>query len=136
MSPPRFGITKKPTKKHKGNFNWFETAVNGGAVILAVIRDAAAMAPIPYLRQAAGMTVNIINTIQVWSMCPICWNRIMNNPFTPLFQTVRDNKADFRRLGLDAATFTAAVLESYEKSEDRAKWPGEQLLSVVTDLLK
>jgi len=66
MSPPRFGITKKPTKKHKGNFNWFETAVNGGAAILAVIRDAAAIAPIPYLRQVAGMTVNIINIIQVW----------------------------------------------------------------------
>lgn len=65
-------VTKKPNskkKKHPANFNWFESSVNGGVVVLAIIRDAAAMAPLPYLRQAAGMTIHILTMIQVWSPC-------------------------------------------------------------------
>jgi len=53
------------TQQSDGRFTWFETTVNGGVTILSLIRDAAAVAPIPYLKQAAGLTVNIIGIIQV-----------------------------------------------------------------------
>jgi len=55
----------KLEKSENPNSNWFETTIYSGAVILGVIKFAASMAPIPYLRQSARMSMNIMNTIQV-----------------------------------------------------------------------
>lgn len=53
------------TQQNDGSFTWFETGVNGGVQILSLLKDASALAPVPYLKQAAGLTVNIIGIIQV-----------------------------------------------------------------------
>lgn len=112
---PHFGLSgEKKKKKVEGSFTWFETTVNGGAVVLALLRDAASLAPLPYLRNAAATTLTIIQ----------------------IGQTVKDNKADFRRLCEDAATLTAVVYQSRQRSEDPDGWPGEGLKDAVDNFLK
>ena len=60
MSPLR-----RPEKKsEKLNSNSFETIIRH-AVILDVIRDAASMAPVSYLRHSARLVINIVDLIQV-----------------------------------------------------------------------
>jgi len=59
------GEKKKKKKKTDSEFTWFETTVNGGAVVLALLRDAASLAPLPYLRGAAATTLSIIQIAQV-----------------------------------------------------------------------
>lgn len=66
MSPLR--SLKPQNKCEKPNLSWFESTVYSGAMILAVIRDAASLAPIAYLRQSASVIVNIIDIIQVRSL--------------------------------------------------------------------
>ena len=72
---PHFGLQgekKKKKKKTEGQgegFSWFETTVNGGAVVLSVLKDAAAFAPLPYLRGAAATSLNIIQIAQVCVWC-------------------------------------------------------------------
>ena len=58
-------LDNSDTQQTDGSFTWFETGVNGGVQILSLLRDASSMAPIPYLKQAASLTVNIIGIIQV-----------------------------------------------------------------------
>jgi hypothetical protein len=65
------GSGEKKKKKKKDGFTWFETAVNGGAVILSILRDAANAAPLPYLRGAAATSLTIIQIAQVSVCSPI-----------------------------------------------------------------
>ena len=67
---PHFGLAfrsegKRKEKKVEGGFTWFETAVNGSAVILSALKDAASYAPLPYIRSAAATTLTIIQIGQV-----------------------------------------------------------------------
>jgi len=119
---PRFDKKKKP--KTDG-FTWFETTVNGGAVVLSLLKDAAACAPLPYLRSAAGTTLSIIQIAQV----SFIYNLICF--YASFHQTVKDNRADFRRLCEDAATLTIVVFESRQRSEDPDGWPGPGLKDSV-----
>ena len=60
----RFGKTKKDKDKNLGT-DWIENSVQGGAVLLALVREASQYAPIPGLQQAAGATLQIVRTVQV-----------------------------------------------------------------------
>jgi hypothetical protein len=67
---PHFGLPfksegKRKNKKVEGGFTWFETAVNGSAIVLSVLKDAATYAPLPYIRSAAATTLTIIQIGQV-----------------------------------------------------------------------
>jgi len=111
---PRGSKEKKKKKKIEGAFSWFETTVNGGAVVLTILQNAANFAPLPYLRGAASTSLTLIQ----------------------IAQNVRDNKADFRRLCEDAATLTVVVYESRQRSEDPDGWPGAGLKDVVDSFLQ
>ena len=65
MAPHFLSGEKKKKKRLEGEFTWFETAVNGGALILSILRDASNLAPVPYLRGAALTTLTIIQIGQV-----------------------------------------------------------------------
>lgn len=59
---------KKERKKQRKNASqntWFETSVNGGALILSLLQGAAGKVPVPYLAEAMGYTVSIIKLVQV-----------------------------------------------------------------------
>lgn len=49
----------------EGAFSWFETTVNGGAVVLTILQNAANFAPLPYLRGAASTSLTLIQIAQV-----------------------------------------------------------------------
>ena len=57
---------KKKEGKYAGSaFTWFETSVNGGVHVLQILRQVSAKAPIPYLTQAAGAALVVIQIAQV-----------------------------------------------------------------------
>ncbi|KAF9523090.1 hypothetical protein CPB83DRAFT_899074 [Crepidotus variabilis] len=96
---------RKRQRRDAAQNNWFETSVNGGTMVLALLKDAADKIPAPYVKEAIGYTLAIIRIVQ----------------------NVKDNKNDFQLIAIDAATLVAHVYRSYEKSEDKAHWPGKQL---------
>jgi len=50
---------KNPRKKSINTF------INGGVLLLEFVRNAASYAPVPYLRLAAGLTLGIVEAVQV-----------------------------------------------------------------------
>ena len=64
--------TGKKSKKKKEGFDWFEASINGGSLILGVLKEAAEFAPVPFLKQAAGTTLKIVSTVQVGFLIYVC----------------------------------------------------------------
>ena len=56
---------KKDKKKRDDDFDWFQASVNGGVLILQGVQQAAQLAPVPFLQQAATATLQIVSTVQV-----------------------------------------------------------------------
>jgi len=54
----------KPSPQKLGNSKT-DTALDVSAVILTALRAAANLAPVPFLQQAAGVALEIFNTVQV-----------------------------------------------------------------------
>ncbi|KAF8956485.1 hypothetical protein BDZ97DRAFT_1925493 [Flammula alnicola] len=94
--------------------DWVDMSLQGSAVMLALVTEAANFAPVPFLRQAAGTTLQIVKTVQA----------------------VKDNKAGFRRLAEDATGLIAAVWQSYQASSDKTNWPPPELRVVIEDLVQ
>ena len=115
---------RSPEKNsEKPNHNWFEATIHNGAEIRGVIRDAASMAAIPYLRQSANIVINIIDIIQVWSnVSTLHWN----DHWSKVHQSLKDNTTHFQTLGEDAAMLMVVLLESYEKAKDQKRWPDDK----------
>ncbi|KAF9522356.1 hypothetical protein CPB83DRAFT_840547 [Crepidotus variabilis] len=107
--------SQKDSGKSKGKetSDWFDTTVNGANIILSALRDASALAPVPYLQQAAGSTLTIIQTIQ----------------------TVKDNKADLQQLAEDAGKVITAIYSAYLQSDDKEEWPGKPLEEGLKELV-
>lgn len=60
------GKTDKQDHKHGGGgFSWFETSVNGGVHVLRLLKETSSRTPVPYLSQAAGAALVIIQIAQV-----------------------------------------------------------------------
>ncbi|KAF4612260.1 hypothetical protein D9613_004581 [Agrocybe pediades] len=97
-----------PTKN-----NWFETSVNGGVLLLGVLQEAAGLTPVPYLKQAAGVTLKIIEAVQ----------------------KLKENKADFRRLAQDATALIATIFDRYKNSPDQASWPPPEIAQIIYELV-
>jgi hypothetical protein len=51
--------------EHHLNSSAQDLALDTSGLVLAVVRDAARLAPLPYLKDAAGLAVGIVNLIQV-----------------------------------------------------------------------
>jgi len=111
MAPKGLGTTSKREKK-KG-LDWVEASVNGGVLILSLVKEAAEFAPVPFLKQAAGTTLRIVNTVQA----------------------VKENKADFQRLAEDAMRVISEIWKAYQKSENKVGWPGTHLQDAVADIV-
>ncbi|KAF4611968.1 hypothetical protein D9613_004559 [Agrocybe pediades] len=105
--------SKRVQKTDSTKANWFETSVNGGVLLLGVLQDAAGLAPVPYLKQAAGVTLKIIEAVQ----------------------QLKDNKADFRRLAQDATELIATIFDRYKNSPDKASWPPPEIAQIISELL-
>ena len=128
---PHLGLQGKK-KWVNGDSSWFETKVNGGALILTVLTNAANHAQAPYyVRGAAGHTLHIIQLAEVRAFFFEYRKRLIS----PFLQCIKNNKSDFRRLCEDAATLTAVVYESYERSEDPNGWPGPGMSDAVDNFL-
>jgi len=56
----------KSTKKDKKHAEWIEDGIQGATLVLSLVTAAAELAPVPYLKQAAGTTLKIITTVQVY----------------------------------------------------------------------
>ncbi|CAA7270604.1 unnamed protein product [Cyclocybe aegerita] len=105
------GFMGKGKKKREKGTDWFEAGVQGGTILLALVKEAAEFAPVPYLKIAAGTTLKIVTTVQA----------------------VKDNKADYQRLAQDATEIIAVVWRSYQKAGDPT-WPQDKA-EMVTDLV-
>ncbi|KAF8167127.1 hypothetical protein B0H34DRAFT_680351 [Crassisporium funariophilum] len=101
-------------KSKSARTDWRDATVNGSAVILALIKEAAEFAPVPYLKQAAATTLFILNTIQA----------------------VKDNKDGFQRLADDAAGLIVAVWRSFSKAKDPEKWLSPVLREILGELVE
>lgn len=55
----------KSSKKDKKQADWVEGGLQGATLVLSLVTAAAEVAPIPYLKQAAGTTLKILTTVQV-----------------------------------------------------------------------
>ncbi|KAF9553379.1 hypothetical protein CPC08DRAFT_713796 [Agrocybe pediades] len=87
---------------------------NGGVLLLGVLQDAAEeLVPVPYLKQAAGVTLKIIEAVQ----------------------RLKDNKADFQRLAQDASELIATIFDRYKNSPDQASWPPPEIAQIIYELL-
>jgi len=53
----------KSSKKDKPN-DWVEDGIQGSTLVLPLITEAAELAPIPYLKEAARSTLKILTTVQ------------------------------------------------------------------------
>lgn len=82
--------------------------------VLTVVRDAARLAPIPYLKDAAGLALGIVNVIQ----------------------GVRGNKDAFRRLADDACGLVYAILCRHATAARTASGVSADLLDNLQELLK
>lgn len=49
---------------------------------------------------------------------------------------MKENRADFQRLGSTCASIIAAVWESYLRSPNKEHWPPHELSSVIRDLVE
>ncbi|KAF9555588.1 hypothetical protein CPC08DRAFT_124297 [Agrocybe pediades] len=105
--------SRRGQKTDSTKANWFETSVNGGVLLLGVLQDAAGLAPVPYLKQAAGVTLKIIEAVQ----------------------QLKDNKAAFRRLAQDATELIATIFDRYKNSPDQASWPPPEIAQIISELL-
>ncbi|KAF9553382.1 hypothetical protein CPC08DRAFT_713798 [Agrocybe pediades] len=104
---------KRAQKTVSTKTNWFETSVNGGVLLLGVLQEAAGLTPVPYLKQAAGVTLKIIDAVQ----------------------QLKDNKADFRRLAQDATALIATIFDRYKNSPDQASWPPPEIAQIIYELV-
>jgi hypothetical protein len=101
---PHFNLSGEKKKKKKkaepGGFTWFETGVNGGAIVLSVLKDAAAFAPLPYLRGAAATSLNIIQIAQVGVWCFSLHDFCNRGPlfFIRLSRTTRLISGDYAKM--------------------------------------
>ncbi|KAJ3507991.1 hypothetical protein NLJ89_g6001 [Agrocybe chaxingu] len=100
---------RKKASKHNRT-DKLDAAIQAGTLLLALVKEAAEFAPIPYLKIAAGTTLKIVNTVQA----------------------VRDNKADFERLSQDCVEIIAVAWKSYQRAGDPDKWPKDTADMVET----
>ncbi|KAF8958241.1 hypothetical protein BDZ97DRAFT_2078671 [Flammula alnicola] len=105
--------TKNRKEKKTQTIDWRDASLQGGTVLLTLVHEAASVAPVPYIRQAAGATLQIMAAVQA----------------------AKDNKAGFRQLAEDAAALIAAVWRSYQVSSDKDRWPPSELADVIDDLV-
>jgi len=122
----------KSSNKGKKSTNWVDNSIQGTTLVLSLVVEAAKYAPFPYLNQAAGTTLKIINTIQV------CISGSCDDFSTAQFlKSVKDHKAQFRRLGDDVAKIIAGIWESYQEvpEEEKVDWPPVELRDVIRDLV-
>ncbi|KDR86116.1 hypothetical protein GALMADRAFT_235354 [Galerina marginata CBS 339.88] len=110
MSRKVFG---KPSKD-KSSTDWKDASIEGGILLLTLVQEAAAFSPVPWLKQAAGTTVRIVQTVQA----------------------VKENKASYQRLADNATMIIAAILGAYQRSMDKENWPPHELSSVIGDLVR
>jgi len=57
-------IKVKRSKKPKSS-DWLQVGLDGGVLLLGIVQDIASLAPIPYLSVAAGLTMKIVQAVQV-----------------------------------------------------------------------
>ncbi|PPQ79736.1 hypothetical protein CVT25_003303 [Psilocybe cyanescens] len=101
------------TSRKDHGTDWIEATINGGSVLLNIVREASSVAPVPYLKQAAGVTLKIVEIVQ----------------------TVKENKAAFKRLAQQAMELIATVYSAYQHSANKAEWPPQEINLVIHDLL-
>ena len=53
------------TPKRRKVKNIVENSLDISNIVLTTLNDAASMAPVPYLQQAAGLALGILNIVQV-----------------------------------------------------------------------
>ncbi|PPQ74082.1 hypothetical protein CVT26_006484 [Gymnopilus dilepis] len=108
-------MSPKPPKKSRGNGigDLMDNSIQATNLVLNMVQQAAQYAPVPYLQQAAKATLVIMDNIQ----------------------RMKDNKADFKRLGHSATSIVAAVWQAYERSPNKAFWPPRELSEVIRELM-
>ena len=68
MSPGSKGESSKAIIERPGQRNWRETTMEASSLVLSLVKEAAAFAPIQHLQQAASAALIIFQTIQVLTL--------------------------------------------------------------------
>ncbi|KAJ3929345.1 MAG: hypothetical protein NXY57DRAFT_963708 [Lentinula lateritia] len=103
----------KNAKRRSGKEEFFPALSGATSLTLSALRDAAALAPIPYLGEAASLAIDI-------------WDAV---------QTTRDTKASLKSLGSDAISLVYAVMATCDEVLKRHRQQ-ESAESTVEDTQK
>ncbi|KAF5310110.1 hypothetical protein D9619_010512 [Psilocybe cf. subviscida] len=77
-----------------------EAILRGGATILGLVQQASKLSSLPYLSNAAGLALNLVQ----------------------IAQTVQENKEGFKELADDSAQLVAVFYRSYQGARNQAEW--------------
>ncbi|KAJ3513949.1 hypothetical protein NLJ89_g2658 [Agrocybe chaxingu] len=83
---------------------WMETTIEGGKLFLGLVRAAADVAPVPYLKPAAATVISIVDTVD----------------------KVKKNQEMFRGLAGNSARLLAIIVQSCKNTDDHEKWEDER----------
>jgi hypothetical protein len=124
---------------HHLNSSTTNLALDTTDLVLTGVRDAARLAPIPYLKDAAGLALGIVNLIQVSSLCLGRYHGVVleSTDDGQCSQDVRGNKGAFQRLASDACGLVYAILCRHTTADrSTATDVTKDLLDNLQELLK
>jgi len=127
-------IKSKDSKKSSPS-DWLQVGMDGGVLLLGLIQDVASLAPVPYLSTAAGLTIKIVDTVQVSHLSLSKTVSRYTKSLCLFLKRFRGNKEDFKQLAEDVTAIVAVVCDSYKESAKKDEWPPHDLVPVIADLL-
>ena len=94
--------------------------LDGANVVLTTLRDTARLTGVPYLRDAAGLAVGILEIIQVRELLLIAFRfaGVAELMFPSPLQNMRDNKDAYRRLAEAACGLVYAIIKHTNKEKN------------------
>ncbi|PPQ99619.1 hypothetical protein CVT24_005197 [Panaeolus cyanescens] len=103
---------QKKNKKDKMMAN-ADAVFKASGPLLHALRDVAMVAPVPFLRQAAGLAVTLWTTVD----------------------SMRDNQAHFERLRDTAVRLIVGLNHSFTDSQNANRWMDEQVSRILKDIV-
>ncbi|KAF8800312.1 hypothetical protein BYT27DRAFT_7342475 [Phlegmacium glaucopus] len=104
--------SKGNSSKHDERPGWTEASLNGSALVLSLVKEAATLAPFSELKQAASVALLILQTTEA----------------------IKDNREAYERLASDSVGFVAAIWRSYKKAIVPTEWLSAEMREILADL--
>jgi len=110
-SSKQVGTDWREGSQGKGT-DWQQATLEGSALILSVVKEAASLSPFAELKKAACVALMILRTIQA----------------------VKENREAYERLGHDSSGLIVAIWRSYKSAEVPGEWLSAEMREILEDL--